>query len=317
VAGGLFGVFAVTVVIQLVGVPVLLAGLFVLPGHLYAGDVVLGLLVGGSALAGVALLYRGLASAATALVAPTSAVIGAVVPVVVGLTAGERPGGLTLVGVVCALAATAMVTLGSGGGAATREAPDGAAHAARRPTPPDDSGRGAAPANATSRGVTARWGPVGLSVGCGLLFGVTFVLLARVHHDAGLIPLVVARFVPVVIAGVWLARRVARLLARRVLRGRSVRGAPSRPRPPAVPMSRIGQGLPAGLVVLAGVCDVVGTVGYLLALRVGQLSVVAPVGSLFPAATVTLAVVVDREPVGRGRLIGLVLAATALVLTAR
>jgi uncharacterized membrane protein len=56
---------------------------------------------------------------------------------------------------------------------------------------------------------------------------------------------------------------------------------------------------------------------YLLASRDGDLSVVAPLASLYPVTTVVLALLVDRERVRSVQVVGLVLAVAALLLVAR
>jgi drug/metabolite transporter (DMT)-like permease len=58
---------------------------------------------------GTLVLYRGLARGQMSVVGPVSAVGAAVVPVVVGVVLGERPGPLTMAGVVLALPAIALV----------------------------------------------------------------------------------------------------------------------------------------------------------------------------------------------------------------
>ncbi|HLU43976.1 MAG TPA: EamA family transporter, partial [Natronosporangium sp.] len=68
--------------------------------------------------------------------------------------------------------------------------------------------------------------------------------------------------------------------------------------------------------VLAGTLDLTGNVLFLLAAMDGHLSLVAVLASLYPASTVLLALTVDRERVRGTQLLGLGLAAAALVLTA-
>src|SRR5215471_18377781 len=58
---------------------------------------------------GTLVLYRGLARGQMSVVGPVSAVGAAVVPVVAGIALGERPGLLTMAGVVVALPAIALV----------------------------------------------------------------------------------------------------------------------------------------------------------------------------------------------------------------
>jgi uncharacterized membrane protein len=67
---------------------------------------------------------------------------------------------------------------------------------------------------------------------------------------------------------------------------------------------------------VAGVFDVSANVLYLLAAQRGQLSVVGPIASLYPASTVALALLVDRERLRLVQVAGLGLAVAALVLTA-
>jgi uncharacterized membrane protein len=71
-----------------------------------------------------------------------------------------------------------------------------------------------------------------------------------------------------------------------------------------------------GWVALAGVGDITANALYLLAVRNGLLSLVAPIAALYPAGTVLLALGLDRERVRPTQVVGLVLAAAALVLAA-
>lgn len=71
-----------------------------------------------------------------------------------------------------------------------------------------------------------------------------------------------------------------------------------------------------GWVVAAGVGEITANALYLLAVRQGLLSVVAPIAALYPVSTVLLALGLDKERVRPIQFAGLGLAATALVLTA-
>ena len=53
---------------------------------------------------------------------------------------------------------------------------------------------------------------------------------------------------------------------------------------------------------------------FLLASRTGDLSVIAPLASLYPVTTVILALVVDRERLRAVQVLGLALAVVALLL---
>ena len=69
--------------------------------------------------------------------------------------------------------------------------------------------------------------------------------------------------------------------------------------------------------LLAGPLDMTANVLFLLAARQGDLSIVAPLGALYPVTTVVLAMIVDHERVRSVQVIGLVLAVAALLLVAR
>lgn len=120
-------------------------------------------------------------------------------------------------------------------------------------------------------------------------FGAFYVLLDRVSTGAGLWPLVAARA-----ASLALALAVAR-----------------HQRDPLV--------VPAGarsLAVVAGLCDIAANGLFLLATAHGQVAIVAVVASLYPASTVALARVVDRERLHVVQGAGLAVALVALVLIA-
>lgn len=126
---------------------------------------------------GIAGLYHGFSHGEISVVAPTSAVVGAVVPVVAGLVMGERPSGLALVGIAIAVTAVALVS--------------GAIGTHQHNTPPRI---------------------VVLSVAVGACFGLLFVALDQTDANSGMWPLVIARLasVPMLIslAGVTRARLV-------------------------------------------------------------------------------------------------------------
>jgi drug/metabolite transporter (DMT)-like permease len=96
----------------------------VLPGSSYRGaDVAWGAAAGAVGLFGVVLLYRGLAIGPMSVVAPLTAVLAALVPVVVGTARGERPGVHAVAGVVLALPAMVLIGGGSAEGGAPRVRP--------------------------------------------------------------------------------------------------------------------------------------------------------------------------------------------------
>jgi uncharacterized membrane protein len=148
-----------------------------LPGSAYhLGDVTWGIAAGTVGVVGVVLLYRGLAIGPMSVVAPLTAVLSAIVPVVVGVIRGERPGTLALGGV--ALALPAMVLVG-------RES---------------DARVGAPVSRAALLSALA----------AGVSFGGFYVLLAQTGSDGGAWPLVGQRAASVAILLVLTAVAVRR-----------------------------------------------------------------------------------------------------------
>lgn len=119
---------------------------------------------------GSLMLMRGLAAGAMHVAGPLSAVVGAALPVVVGVVGGERPSALSWVGVAAALPAVWLVAAGG-----REEAPDVAA------------GPGVAAASGLGRGLP-EGGRDGVLAGLG--FAVFYVALARPDASAGGWPLV-------------------------------------------------------------------------------------------------------------------------------
>jgi drug/metabolite transporter (DMT)-like permease len=140
---------------------------------------------------------------------------------------------------------------------------------------------------------------IGTALLAGAMFGLFFILLAQTNEGSGLWPLASARLTSVLLGLSLVAASIAR---RRRSGGPPTRTVAWRPL--------------TGWIIGAGVGDVAANALYLLAARQGLLSVVAPIAALYPVSTVMLAFVVDRERVRPLQVIGLGLAAAALVLTA-
>ena len=111
---------------------------------------------------GIAGLYHGFAHGEASVVAPTSAVVGASVPVVVALALGERPTLVGMIGIIVAVGAVALV-----------------------------SGALGTHTHQTPRTIVL------LAVLVGVCFGLLFVALERAANDSGMWPLVIARFASV------------------------------------------------------------------------------------------------------------------------
>lgn len=75
-----------------------------------APDLVAGAIAGVFGMIGLVFLYTGLAQGRAAVVAPSAAVVGALIPVVAGVISGERPALLSWVGVAVALPAIVLVS---------------------------------------------------------------------------------------------------------------------------------------------------------------------------------------------------------------
>ncbi len=128
-----------------------------------------------------------------------------------------------------------------------------------------------------------------LTVGSGLAFGLNFVLIHQAPAEANLWPLVFARISASVLV-VVIAAMTSNL------------------RPPT--------GLPLRLAVLAALLDTGANIAMLLALHASLLSLAGVLMSLYPAATVLLAIVVLRERVTRWQAVGMVLALAAVAMIA-
>lgn len=132
-------------------------------GTVRGQDLLAGAAAGLAGGAGVAMLYRGLASGVMSLVAPITGVVAVVVPVAVGIGGGERPAALQYAGIALGIAAVVMLSAGGREGARL------------------------------SRSALL------LAVGAGLAFGLFYVALARTSAAANLWPLVAARVASVAV----------------------------------------------------------------------------------------------------------------------
>jgi uncharacterized membrane protein len=130
---------------------------------------------------------------------------------------------------------------------------------------------------------------IGLALASGACFGVFFILIAVAGPDGGPWPLVSARAGSI----------GAGLLTAAVTRT-------------SLALDPVGR----RWTLLAGPLDIVANMFYLAAATHGPLAVVAPISALYPVSTVLLALMVDRERLVPVQVVGLGLAATALVLVA-
>jgi drug/metabolite transporter (DMT)-like permease len=140
----------VVVLSKAASVPLLLLYLVLMPAPVHPAVLAWGGAAGVLGVLGMIVFYRALAGGAMAIVAPVSAVTTALLPVVVGLVSGERPGALALTGAACAIGAIGLVSMAPGGDVVR---------------------------------VTGRL--IALSLGSGVAFGLFFTCLARASDAAG------------------------------------------------------------------------------------------------------------------------------------
>lgn len=148
--------FAVVVIGQCAGMALVLGASLILGDPL--GGFGWGVSAGISGTAAIICFYSALAEGSMTVVAPVTAVISLVVPVVTGVILGDRPGSVAWAGMVSAVIAVALV-----GGVV------GVVHTPIRRRELVLSGMG------------------------GVGFGMVFVLLSKAPHEAGMWPLVGAR----------------------------------------------------------------------------------------------------------------------------
>jgi uncharacterized membrane protein len=148
-------------VAQLAGLVALLAVAPFFPARVTFADLAWGALAGVAGGAGLALLYQALSEGRMSVVAPITAACALAVPVLVGLSLGDRPTAAQVAGIGVAVVAIVLVS---------RE--------------PGQSGGNGAARRALMLAITA-----------GAVIGVFLVALARTAPEAGLVPLVAARLV--------------------------------------------------------------------------------------------------------------------------
>jgi drug/metabolite transporter (DMT)-like permease len=204
--------------------------------------------------AAFALLYRSLAIGPMSVLSPVTALVSAALPVSVGLVGGERLSALALGGMTLALAATVIVSGGTGG-----------------------------------RGLRPSRTALALAFGAGAAIALQLICLDQAPNDTGVAPLLIGRTVSSAVV----------LAAAFTLRGRLGVARPS---------------LPASAA--AGALDSLANFAFLLAVRDGDLAVVAVITALYPAGTVLLARALLAERLGATQLAGLGLAAVAVTLLA-
>ena len=126
-----------------------------------------------------------------------------------------------------------------------------------------------------------------IALSAGLLIGVFFAALKQSSASSGLLPLVSARLTALVVLGVIALSRQSSL--------------------------RVGHDA-AWLILLGGTLDVLANVLYVLAARLGMLTIVATLTSLYPASTIILARLVLGERLRTIQIAGLSCAGIGVAL---
>lgn len=220
-------------------------------------DVMWGAIAGVGGVGGVAAFYLALSMGAISVASPVAGVLSAIVPVIVGIALGERPGVIAMLGILLALSSVVLVS----GALSSRRAE-----------------------------VTMPRRQVTLVIVSGVLFGLWYVGLDMAGSESGWWTLLGSRAltVPALVIAAFLLRD--RLKADRA--------------------SSSGNRWTLG----AWVTILIANLAYLVAVRSGLLSIVAVVASMYPASTIGLAILLDRERLSKTQWFGVGVAGCALVL---
>jgi drug/metabolite transporter (DMT)-like permease len=241
---------------------------------------VFGGLAGLSGAVALGLLYACLAIGPMSILAPLMALVSAIVPIGVGTVRGERLSTIGYLGLVVGLVSIVLICF----------VPDA---------------RAARPSN---RGIL-------MAVGAGLAVGLYLVFIDLSPADSGLSPLI-ATFAVAGLAtgGILLARTASAAMAGRRIPNRSGRPVGALP-VDQLPVNQLWRG-PVALAIFSGLTDATACILFLVALRLGDLSVVSVLNALSPAGTILLAAIVLRERIAIVQWIGLAVALAAAAMLA-
>jgi drug/metabolite transporter (DMT)-like permease len=254
----------VTAFASIAGLVLLVAGLPFVPSAWTPAALAWGAAGGLAGALCVALLYACLAIGPMSVLTPVVALTMAVVPVAVGLAAGERLDVIGYVGIGVGLVAVLLICL-------TRHA-----EAAR-----------------------VRPRALLMALGSGLGGGLYLVFIDQTSTASGLAPLVAA----FAVSG---ASMFAALLVMRLVRGPSSRRT----------VSSRDTLVTSALIVACGLTDALASLLLLIALRLGELTIVSVLSALSPAGTIVLAALILRERIALTQGVGLGLAGLAAVFLA-
>ncbi len=270
---------------------VFLALLLPFAGGVWApADVAWGAVAGAFGVIAIALLYACLAIGPMSILSPLTAVVSAIAPMLWGLFVnGETLSAIGYLGLGVALVAVVLVGFIPG-------------ERVVRPS---------------ARGLI-------MAVGAGLAIGAFLIAIDQTSSESGLVPLVMTRATNMAITAIIIGALVIRALSagRRAASVLDVSGVvigatPSGHADLEHAGVSSGAGVPASrnrawlLAIICGVVDAAANAIMLLALRIGDLSIVSALTALYPAGTIILAAVVLKERVGAVQWAGLALALIA------
>ena len=273
----------VTAITAAAGLVVLLAAMPFIGGEWSWNAVLLGALSGVTGAAAISLLYASLAIGPMSILSPLTAVVSALLPMLVGQVRGERFLFIGYVAIGVALIAVVLVGF----------------------VPEKDAVRPSAKALA-------------MAVGSGTMIGAFMIIIDATPDDSGLVPLILNRAVNAAIM-VTVIGGVALVSWQRRARLESSVFTAYGPATAAGPgaSDRFGRMRMDGwrgavlLAVAGGVIDAFANALLLLGLRLGELTVMSVLTALYPAGTIILAAIVLRERIARVQIVGLVLALVA------
>ncbi|BDV31352.1 EamA family transporter [Microbacterium terricola] len=279
-----------TCVAAAAGFVALLAAYPFIGGAWSAADVGWGVLSGFFGVAAIALLYACLALGPMSILSPLTAVVSAIAPMLWGLIVnGERLAPIGWAGLAVALLAVVLVGFIPG----------------------------AAVVRPSLRGIT-------MAVGSGLAIGGFLIVMDFTSDESGVLPLVVNRatntLITLVIVGVLILAAVRRsrpIVSALQPQGTSIGATPTGHADvehATAPITVTAGRIPAAawwLAVSCGLVDAVANALTLIALRLGDLSIVSALTAMYPIGTILLAAVVLRERIAGVQWAGLALALAA------
>lgn len=267
----------VTAISAFSGLAVLLLAFPLVGGDWSLPAVSLGALSGVSGALAISLLYACLARGPMSVLSPITAVVSAIVPLGWGLLGGERLSLTGYAGLLLALIAVVLIAVVPEKGPARTE-------------------------------------PVGIAmaVGSGVMIGIFLVIIDATPPESGLVPLILNRLVN----GVLMTGAVATVaMYARSRRIAAAAGAGAGASAATASSSRwtLGRAARLGLqlALLCGAVDAAANTLLLLAIRIGELSVVSVLTAMYPAGTILLAAIVLGERITPVQIVGLVLALIA------